>query len=297
MWRHKRGKTEVLLVHRPKYNDWSIPKGKLDPGESFVSAATREVEEETGYLVRLTRPLPSVEYTVHGRSKIVRYWAGQVRSRTGPGPKNSGEIDRTEWFTLAEAHKTLTTKADRDLLGRVKEWEADATLDTSPIIIQRHAAAQSRSKWRKGDEETRPLRRKGKKQAAALPSLLAAYGPKKVVTSPWRRCLDTIEPFASDAGIDIVKKSELTEHAHRDRPARAAAVIERVVSEASRTVVCTHRPVLPTVIEVAKAACTKEAARKLPRENPYLAPGEMLVLHTTPKGKIVDVERHLPNIG
>ncbi|RUP86675.1 NUDIX hydrolase [Dermabacter sp. HSID17554] len=297
VWREKRGKLQVLLVHRPKYDDWSIPKGKLEPGESFVAAAVREVEEETGYRIRLDRPLPTVDYRTHGRPKTVRYWAAQVRAQTGPGPKNPKEIDRVEWVAVSKAREILTRKSDRDLLKRVLDFADHGELSTTPVIVQRHAAAQSRAKWRKGDEKTRPLRRKGRKQAAALPPLLGAYAPKSVVTSPWRRCLETIEPFALEGGIDIVEKPELTEHAHAKRPARAAAVMERAIAEAARTVVCTHRPVLPTVIAAAKNACAKEVRGKLPRENPYLAPGEMLVLHTTERGRIVDVERHLPNIG
>lgn len=297
VWREKRGKLQVLLVHRPKYADWSIPKGKLEAGESFVAAAIREVEEETGYRIRLDRPLPTVDYRTNGRPKTVRYWVARVRAQAGPGPKNPKEIDKVEWVEASRALGILTRKSDRELLTRLLDLAKEGELDTTPVIVQRHAAAQSRAKWRKGDERTRPLRRKGRKQAAALPPLLAAYAPKTVVTSPWRRCLETIEPFAHEGGIDIVEKPELTEHAHEKRPARAAAVMERAIAEAARTVVCTHRPVLPTIIAAAKHACTKEARGKLPRENPYLAPGEMLVLHTSKRGRIVDVERHLPNIG
>ena len=297
VWREKRGKLQVLLVHRPKYADWSIPKGKLEAGESFVAAAIREVGEETGYRIRLDRPLPTVDYRTNGRPKTVRYWVARVRAQAGPGPKNPKEIDKVEWVEASRALGILTRKSDRELLTRLLDFAKEGELDTTPVIVQRHAAAQSRAKWRKGDERTRPLRRKGRKQAAALPPLLAAYAPKTVVTSPWRRCLETIEPFAHEGGIDIVEKPELTEHAHEKRPARAAAVMERAIAEAARTVVCTHRPVLPTIIAAAKHACTKEAREKLPRENPYLAPGEMLVLHTSERGRIVDVERHLPNIG
>ncbi|MDO5645154.1 MAG: NUDIX hydrolase [Dermabacter sp.] len=297
VWREKKGQIEVLLVHRPRYRDWSIPKGKLDPGESFLAAAVREVEEETGYRVRLHRPLPTVEYTVQRRAKIVHYWTATVRSRSGPGPKNPKEIDRVAWVPLRTARTMVDSEADADLIRACEKFEAAGELDTQAIIIQRHGAAQSRSSWRAGDEAGRPLRLKGKKQAKALTPLVAAYSPRTVVTSPWKRCLDTIEPFAHEGGMDIVTKPELTEHAHTERPSRAAAVMERVIAEARGTIVCTHRPVLPTVISVARKAATSAAKKKLPRSNPYLAAGEMLVLHTTPKGTIVDVERHLPNIG
>lgn len=297
VWREKRGIVEVLLVHRPRYRDWSIPKGKLDPGESFLAAAVREVEEETGYRVRLTRPMPSVNYRVGGRPKKVRYWAARVRAQTAPGPVNPREIDRVEWVPIRGAIKKVSRSSDRELIEILGDWRDAGELDTAAVIIQRHGAAQARSKWRKGDEQTRPLRRKGKKQAKALPPLVDAYAPSTVVTSPWRRCLDTIEPFAHLGGMDIVFKPELTEHAHAARPSRAAAVMERLIDESRSVIVCTHRPVLPTLIATTKAATRPSAARKLPRENPYLAAGEMLVLHTVPGGTVVDVERHLPNIG
>lgn len=297
VWRRKKSQIEVLLIHRPRYKDWSIPKGKLDAGEAFVAAAVREVEEETGYRVRLHRPLPRVEYSTSGRSKVVYFWSATVLSRSGPGPADSREVDKVEWVSLDDALVKVTRSSDAEVLKALRKYAKNSELETSSIIIQRHGAAQSRAKWRKGDENGRPLRRKGVKQAKALPPLVAAYAPATVVTSPWKRCLDTVEPYAKAGGMDIITKPELTEHAHRDRPSQAAAVMERVLAAAIPTIVCTHRPVLPTVIASAKSVASSGAAKKLPRSNPYLAAGEMLVLHTLKNGTVVDVERHLPNIG
>src|SRR5690606_16203606 len=95
-WREKGGRLQVLLVHRPRYDDWSIPKGKLDKGETFPAAAVREVAEETGYRVRLHRPLPAAVYLLpDGRTKIVQYWVGTVRAKIAPGPENAAEIDES----------------------------------------------------------------------------------------------------------------------------------------------------------------------------------------------------------
>lgn len=297
VWRERRDGIEVLLVHRPRYDDWSIPKGKLDPGETYPAAAVREVAEETGYRVRLHRPLPAAVYLMSdGRTKVVHYWVGTVRSRVGPGPENPKEIDKVEWVTLDEAEERVTRQSDQLQLDAMRRQVDGGTLRTVPIIVQRHAAALSRSKWRKG-EASRPLNTKGKKQARALPPLIAAFAPSGVVTSPWKRCEATIEPFAREGGMEIDTKESLTELAHEKRPSRAAAVVERVLREARPVVVCTHRPVLPTVIGVAREHATRDAALELPRQDPFLAAGEALVLHTTPEGEIVAVERHLPNIG
>jgi len=295
-WRVKHDRVEVLLVHRPRYDDWSIPKGKLDKGETFPAAAVREVAEETGYRVRLQRPLPAATYLMRdGRSKIVQYWVATVRAKIAPGPKDRGEVDETRWVPLDEAIDLVTRQSDEAPIAALqRHLEADE-LETAPIIIQRHGAALSRAKWRKA-EEARPLNGKGKKQARALPPLLDAFDPASVLSSPWERCRSTIGPLATVEGLKIRTKDELTEAGHAAHPARTAAVIDRVLAQARPTVVCTHRPVLPTVIESVRAVCDPGVALELPREDPYLAAGEALLLHTTSAGRVVAIERHLPNI-
>lgn len=296
-WREKGDRVQVLLVHRPRYDDWSIPKGKLDKGETFPAAAVREVAEETGYRVRLHRPLPASVYLLpDGRTKIVQYWTATVRAKIRPGPVDRGEIDEVRWVPLDEAENLVTRQGDQVPLDALRRFLEADELTTAPIIIQRHGAAVSRSKWRKG-EELRPLNSKGKKQAQALPSLLDAFDPASVVSSPWQRCLATVEPLATLEGLKVRKKSELTEVGHAAHPSRTAAVIERVLREARPTVVCTHRPVLPTVIDTVRAVSQHGAALELPREDPFLAAGESLLLHITPGGTVVAIERHLPNIG
>ena len=295
-WREGKKGTEVLLVHRPRYDDWSIPKGKLDKGETFPQAAVREVAEETGYRVRLHRPLPASVYRLpDGRSKIVHYWCGTVRAKLAPGPEDASEIDEVRWVRLDTAEKLLTRQGDLVCLTALRRFQDDDELRTVPIIVQRHGAAKSRAKWRKG-EKSRPLNSKGRKQALALPPLLDAFDPSRVVSSPWKRCVSTIEPLAREGGLALRTKDELTEAGHEDHPSRTRAVIERVLHEGQAAVVCTHRPVLPTVIEAVRAASQQGAALELPRENPFLAAGEALILHTTSRGQVAAVERHLPNI-
>jgi 8-oxo-dGTP diphosphatase len=103
----------VLLVHRPRYDDWSLPKGKLDRGESFEEAALREVEEEAGLRCRLLRELPSVEYEVKGRPKLVRYWL--MEAEDGAFVPND-EVDEVRWPAPSEALSLLTYDRDRELL-------------------------------------------------------------------------------------------------------------------------------------------------------------------------------------
>jgi 8-oxo-dGTP diphosphatase len=106
---------QVAVVHRPRYDDWSLPKGKLDPGETFEQAALREVEEETGLRCRLDRELPAVEYEVRGRPKLVRYWLMEVVS--DPGFEPNDEVDQLRWLSPADAAALLTYDRDRGVLA------------------------------------------------------------------------------------------------------------------------------------------------------------------------------------
>ena len=296
-WREKGDGVQVLLVHRPRYDDWSIPKGKLDKGETSPAAAVREVAEETGYRVRLRRPLPTATYLMpDGRTKVVNYWAATVRATIAPGPKNRREVDEVRWVPLEEASELVTRQNDQVPLEALRRFLEADELETAPIIIQRHGAALSRAKWRR-EEALRPLNKKGKKQARALPPLLDAFDPASVLSSPWERCRATIEPLATIEGLKIRTKDALTEAGHAEHPARTAAVIDRVLAQARPTVVCTHRPVLPTVIDAVRAVAAPGVGLELPREDPYLAAGEALLLHTTTDGRVVAIERHLPHIG
>jgi 8-oxo-dGTP diphosphatase len=109
-------KTRVAVIHRPKYMDWSLPKGKLEPTEDWRDAALREVEEETGFRCEATRELPSISYLDRkARRKLVRYWL--MRPIEG-GFEPHGEVDELRWVTRSEASDLLTYDHDRDLVGR-----------------------------------------------------------------------------------------------------------------------------------------------------------------------------------
>lgn len=105
----------IALVHRPRYDDWTLPKGKLDAGESFEEAALREIEEETGMRARLVRELPETHYEVRGRPKVVRYWLMEVESDPGFVPND--EVDELRWLEPAQASALLTYERDRDVLA------------------------------------------------------------------------------------------------------------------------------------------------------------------------------------
>jgi len=183
VWRERAGRLEVALVHRPRYRDWSWPKGKLDPGESVPAAAVREVAEETGVPVVLGVPLPSLRYhTPDGTAKQVWYWAARAATdddaaalsvRAPVHAASLTEIDDVVWVSATTAGDLLTRGTDRRPLAVLQRlWDA-GRLGTRTLVIARHGRARQRSAW-DGTEATRPLTSQGHAQAAALVGVLAA---------------------------------------------------------------------------------------------------------------------------
>jgi len=301
VWRERSGRLEVLLVHRPRYRDWSWPKGKLEDDETLPAAAVREVEEETGLRVALGRPLPSAHYTVGDYTpKSVRYWAAAGPAGALPAPPHPDEVDQTRWVAAPEAERMLTRRDDRAQLLTVAEAFQDGTLRTFPVAILRHGHARPKSAWAHADAE-RPLVRAGRTQAEAVVDTLAAYAPKRVVSSPWRRCIETVEPFLSRhgglLGTKLRTKSALSEDGHRRDRARTADLVRKLVGKRRPVVVCTHRPVLGTLLGALAGRAEVGRSGDLPSHDPFLAPGELLVAHVAhSSGRVVAVERHVARV-
>jgi len=306
VWRVRQGRLQVVLVHRPRYKDWSWPKGKLEPGEHVATAAVREVEEETGLDVVLGRPLPGLEYALaDGRAKRVHYWAAQVagrpdrpavQARPPAEHASADEIDRVRWMDVEVARRRLTRPDDRIPLDALVAAHDRARLDTRAVVVVRHGRARSHASWGRG-EASRPLTDAGARQARALVPVLSAFGVAQVVTSPWARCRGTVEPYATAAGLEPVEDEPLTEARHEESPAATATVLADLLRAGTDVAVCTHRPVLPTVLRVVSAHARGRVRVALPGEDPYLRPGEVLVCHVSgaPAGPRVEaVEVHTP---
>ncbi|MDO3396896.1 NUDIX domain-containing protein [Nocardioides sp. SOB44] len=271
---------EVLLVHRQRYDDWSFPKGKLDPGEHASTAAVREVEEETGLHVRLGPPLPSQRYPNAKTMKTVHYWVGRVVSDDSVDHYElNDEISGVRWVPVEEAAALLTYERDRELL----ETALGVRKRTHALVVQRHARARARSTWR-GDDRERPLQQVGRTQAFGLVPVLAAYDVRRLATSPAVRCLETLTPYAETIGADLEHVEEVTEGAATEGSVTkvVTGLVEDLHTTRRGAVLCTHRPVLPLVFEA------------LGLDDPALAPGEMVVVHLR-KGRVVATERHLPH--
>ncbi len=274
--RKKKSGRQVLLVHRPKYDDWSFPKGKLDPGEHVVSAAVREVAEETGLDIRLGPPLSTQRYTTnHGDPKIkdVHYWVGRlVNGDDISSYKPNNEIDKVEWVPVEEAPDRLTYDYDRDTLTEWEQWRKQ----TYPLVILRHSRARSRKSWR-GDDRERTLTKAGELQSELAVPLLGAYGVERLVSSSSRRCWTTLSPYADVSGHELEVTDELSEE--DATPQTVEKEVQRLLGLKEAAVLCTHRPELPWVF------------KSLGLEPRPLEPGALFVAHHR-QGKVVVTEHH-----
>ncbi|OMH24398.1 NUDIX hydrolase [Tersicoccus phoenicis] len=293
-WRLRGGELEVLLVHRPRYDDWSWPKGKQDAGETLPQTAVREVREEAGVRITLGIALPTASYRVAAGRKDVSYWAAQLHHAT-VAEGDGKEVDRVRWAGPTAAARLLSNPTDREPLRALVAAHEAGTLQTREVLVIRHAKAKPRSKWTHAEGQ-RPLAATGRRQAHALADLLVAWRPQKIVTSPWLRCIQTISPYAKAHGVKVSTEPALTEASARLKPRRAAAAIEKVLEKSRPMAVCTHRPVLPIILATMAAHAPRALVCQLPDTDPYLSPGEVLVVHlsTAEPGRVVGVERHLP---
>ena len=297
LWRIEGNALKVALVHRGRYDDWSWAKGKVDPGETLPQTAVREIREETGLKVKLGVPLGIQRYLLPNKNlKEVHYWAAEVTDKalaTSTFTPNE-EVAEVVWFTASQAAKRLSYSHDHEQLDQLVALHKKGQLKTVPLIILRHAKARSRATWKDG-EASRPLLSEGNAQAEALPKLLKAFGAKKVYSSPWTRCLSTVAPYAQRANVKVKTRPEFTENANAKKPKATQKALLEIIALGKPAIVCTHRPVLPTMIEALEASASKSLKIKL-HLAAALKPGSFTVVHLSADQKIVEVETHSPNI-
>jgi 8-oxo-dGTP diphosphatase len=287
LWRPSGSGRDVALVHRPRYGDWSFPKGKLHPGEHRLLAAVREVEEETGYRAVLGRPLPTARYDSRGRPKRVDYWAG----RPVPGGEDTfrpnDEVDALGWLPVDAARGRLSYPRDAVILDDFAAGPAD----TLPLILLRHASAGFKQSW-PGDDLDRPLDAEGAAVSDELALLLSCYGSARVITSAAERCVATVRPYAVMTGAKLEIEPSLTAGHPYGGPGRddqaAAALVARITAGGLPAVVCAHRENLPPLLAAACAALGADPPVRTP-----LRKGDFWVLHVA-DGRLAAAEEHSP---
>jgi 8-oxo-dGTP pyrophosphatase MutT (NUDIX family)/broad specificity phosphatase PhoE len=232
---------EIAVVHRPRYDDWSLPKGKVDPGETAPVAAVREVVEETGHHATLGRRLELVSYPVDQGVKKVYYWAARS---TGGEFTPGREVDELAWLPVADATKRLNYAQDRKMLRHFAKHPAD----THTVLVVRHGTAGRKSRF-SGDDTKRPLDKRGRAQAEALVPQLLAFGASDVYAADRLRCHQTVEPLAEELGVTIHNEATLTEEAYAKSPKRGRHRILRIAEREGTPVICTQGKVIPDLIE------------------------------------------------
>lgn len=302
LWRIENNELLVALVHRGRYDDWAWAKGKVDPGETLPQTAVREIKEETGLKVKLGVPLGIQRYRLPNQNlKEVHYWAAKVTDKALAESefKANDEISQVSWFTPSQAKKKLSYSHDQEQLDALIELHESNRLDTFPVILLRHGKARSRATWN-GQESSRPLLTEGNLQAEAIPPILKAYGAKLVYSSPWTRCLSTVAPYAQKRNVKVKTVAAFTEHANESNPGETQTELSVIMSMQKPVVVCTHRPVLPTMIDEIMKRSDSRLGAKL-HLAALLKPGSMAIIHLTkvPEGglaEVVDVEFASPLI-
>lgn len=300
VWRVVDGKLRVLLIHRTKYRDVTLPKGKVDPGEMLAETAVREVHEETGIRVALGVPVGISRYHLASRKqKVVHYWAAEATDdaiRASTFVPNR-EIAALEWVSIKKARAALSYPVDHEILDAFAALVEDGVLRTFPVIALRHAKAMPRSEW-DGPDAARPLTDRGKRQAKAVVGPLRAFGVRKIVTSDAVRCVQTVTPLAKALDRKPVLTEKISQDAWEDGTADLRAVVGRRIRAGKPAVLCSHGPVLPGLLsEIALATGTVHGSYVSSAAD--LETGAFSVVHlsaSNPGSGIISIETHAPKV-
>jgi len=275
---------EVLVIHRPTWDDWVLPKGHAERAELLPETACREVREETGYKAVAGRPVAVVDYPVDDTIKRVSWWVGNLEPGHGK-VHDPREVDAVAWLPVEDALTRLTYDDERGVLRRALDLPKTRTM-----LIVRHAKALDRKGWKK-DDWLRPLAARGKRQAKHLVNLLGAYGVTRVASSTSTRCVQTMQPYADSRHIAIDTVPALSEEGALAHPGRVATAM-RQLAKKRPVAVCGHRPVLPAMVDA-----LFERGGEVPSgadiRAKVMKPGEVLVVHfDAVTGQPVAVERY-----
>ncbi len=277
LWREiAAGEIEIALVHRPRYDDWSLPKGKIDENETALACAYREVFEETGIQARFTRQLGSAEYQDNGAQKRVKYWVAQALGASVFVANE--EVDQLRWLKPTDSIELATHQSDKEMIERFLEIAEP----TDTLIILRHTKALERGDW-DGDDSLRTLNESGLAQAKSLIEHLAPFAIDEIYTSDFTRCVQTVSPLGESCGLVVSKVPSLNEATFESDPERSISFANALKQDERNILICSHNPVIPTMLR--GILNTKLKNKDLIK----LEPGDAWLVHRV-KGEIVALD-------
>jgi 8-oxo-dGTP diphosphatase len=278
VWRQEKKEVQIALVHRPRYDDWSLPKGKQDGSESLISCAYRETLEETNLKVSFGPYIGDIEYFVADGLKKVHYWSARLADDS-PEFHSNEEVDLLEWHSFESAIEKVTRDSDREIIEKF----VNTPFDSYPLIMLRHAKALAREEWQSEDDD-RPLEQLGQQQARRMLSLYQVYGLTQIHTSDAVRCHDTVEQMAHALDIPLTITNKVSEYTWKKNKEKAIDYAKDLIKINEPIILCSHNPVLPRMME----KLTKKIDFDYPSNK--LEPGEAWILHHDKK-EVLQIDR------
>ena len=278
VWRkHKDNFTEVAIIHRPKYDDWSFPKGKIEVGESLIACAHREVLEETNLQTEFGPHLGQVEYFTPDGLKKVTYWSAKVIAEK-PFRTNT-EVDQLKWIPITKVIEVLTNETDKEIFDKFVKVK----FNSKPFILLRHARAITRDEWQ-GEDDDRPLSSSGQNQAMRLLSTYQVFNIDQIHSSDAVRCYDTVKSMAKGLDIKLEVSSKLSESTYKKDKEKAFDYVRELIKEDKSILICSHNPILPKMLN----KITKKS--EIEADEDKLSPADGWVIHRSGK-EIIQIDR------
>ena len=278
LWRKsEKKKIEVLIIHRPKYDDWTFPKGKAEVGEPLIACAYREVLEETNIETAFGPYLGEVEYLTNDGKKKVSFWSAKVVKEKDFKP--NAEVDQLKWVEVTKVKELLTLDTDRKILEQFLQIEPD----TKPLVLLRHAKAVTRDEWQ-GEDDDRPLDSYGQNQAKRLLAMYQVFNLEQIHSSDAVRCYDTVVAIAKGLNIKLEVTGKLSESTFKKDKEKAFDYAKDLMKLNESVLLCSHNPILPKMLN----KLTKKS--EVDADEGKLLPADGWVIHRIGK-EVIQIDR------